>query len=45
VTFSLDTRKFEYVDQPVRGDGKGMEQSKTAKNKYAIDAKGSPVAE
>jgi len=45
VTFTLDSRKFEYVDQPVSGDAKGKKQSKTPKSIQVTDAADSHVAE
>jgi len=45
VTFTLDSRKFEYVDQPVSGDAKGKKQSKTPKSTQVTDAVDSHVAE
>lgn len=32
VTFTLDSRKFEYVNQSVSGDTKGKKQSETTKS-------------
>ncbi|KIM86309.1 hypothetical protein PILCRDRAFT_322107 [Piloderma croceum F 1598] len=37
VTFTLDSRKFEYVDQPASGAAKAK-QSKTANNVQAVNA-------
>jgi len=45
VTFTLDSRKFEYVDQPASGDTKGKKRSKTAKSTQITDAVDSHVAE
>ena len=45
VTFTLDSRKFEYVDQPASRNTKGKKQSKTAKSTQITDAVDSHVAE
>jgi len=46
VTFTLDSRKFEYVDQPASGAAKATKQLKTAtKNVQAVDVIDSPAVE
>lgn len=46
VTFTLDSRKFEYVDQPIGGAGKDKNTSKSAANrKQAIGTVVPPTVE